>query len=128
MISLRKKEGGTKSRPKVCWIQMRGLKWLVLCILLCFYDLLFILVVAICPLFFLTLITFLSISSCQVLQRKTEEAFAATKILKDMIATRKAISHKSTGWKTRIPLSFLFALCWPHRIYDLFYCWFSCRC
>ncbi|KAG2400016.1 Kinesin-like protein [Vigna angularis] len=37
----------------------------------------------------------------QVLQRKTEEAFAATKILKDVIATRKAISHKSTGARSR---------------------------
>jgi len=49
------------------------------------------------PIVFLSVITFLSISFCQVLQRKTEEAFAATKILKDMIATRKAISHKSAG-------------------------------
>ncbi|WVZ21559.1 hypothetical protein V8G54_008881 [Vigna mungo] len=36
-----------------------------------------------------------------VLQRKTEEAFAATKILKDMIATRKAISRKSSGARSR---------------------------
>jgi len=94
MISLRKKDGGTKSRPKVCWIQMRGLKWLVRCYMLCPF---------ICfgrcymPIVFLTVTTFLSISLHQVLQRKAEEASGATKILKDMIATRKAISHRSTG-------------------------------
>ncbi|TKY74438.1 Kinesin protein BC2 [Spatholobus suberectus] len=36
-----------------------------------------------------------------VLQRKTEEASAATKRLRDMIAARKAISHKSTGGRSR---------------------------
>ncbi|ESW08327.1 hypothetical protein PHAVU_009G036700 [Phaseolus vulgaris] len=36
-----------------------------------------------------------------VLQRKTEEASAATKVLKHMIATRKAISHRSTGARSR---------------------------
>ncbi|RDX86674.1 Kinesin-like protein KIN-4C, partial [Mucuna pruriens] len=36
-----------------------------------------------------------------VLQRKTEEASAAIKLLRDMIATRKAISHRSTGARSR---------------------------
>ncbi|XP_020212661.1 kinesin-like protein KIN-4C isoform X1 [Cajanus cajan] len=36
-----------------------------------------------------------------VLQRKTEEASSATKRLKDMIIARKAITHKSTGARSR---------------------------
>jgi len=35
----------------------------------------------------------------QVLQRKTEEASAAIKRLRDMIATRKAILNRSSGKK-----------------------------
>jgi len=69
---------------------MRGLKWLVLVLS----------PLLLCP--------FICFGRCygnhsslhffyQVLQRKTEEASAATKVLKHMIATRKAISHRSTG-------------------------------
>ncbi|KAK7351229.1 hypothetical protein VNO77_10525 [Canavalia gladiata] len=36
-----------------------------------------------------------------VIQRKTEEAYAATKRLSDMIAARKAISHRSSGARSR---------------------------
>ncbi|KAG5045443.1 hypothetical protein JHK82_014832 [Glycine max] len=36
-----------------------------------------------------------------VLQRKTEEASAATKRLQDMITARKAVSHRSTGARSR---------------------------
>lgn len=49
---------------------------------------------------FLTAVTFLSFFLHQVLQRKTEEASAATKRLRDMIAARKVISNdsnRSTG-------------------------------
>lgn len=46
---------------------------------------------------FLTVATFLSISLHQVLQRKKEEASAATKRLREMIQARKIISHRSAG-------------------------------
>ncbi|KAH9756210.1 kinesin-like protein KIN-4C [Citrus sinensis] len=37
---------------------------------------------------------------CQVLQRKTKEAFEATKRLKELLESRKALTHRTAGSKT----------------------------
>ena len=86
------------SRPTVCWLQMRGLKWSVHYSFLKAFDVLFSLFVV--AIIFLAAATFLSISLYQVLQRKTEEAFSATKRLREMIEARKVISNRSDGQKT----------------------------
>lgn len=43
------------------------------------------------------IILFLFFISCQVLQRKTEEASMATKRLKDVLESRKASSRETSG-------------------------------
>ena len=46
---------------------------------------------------------------CQVLQRKTEEAFMSTKRLKELLESRKALLRRSAGWE----IYFSFHVCFP---------------
>lgn len=55
------------------------------------------------------LFSYILVLLCQVLQRKTEEASMATKRLKELLESRKALSHKSAGWE----IYFSFHVCFP---------------